>query len=166
MPTVVHVTRRAYVYSPYSCERCGHQDQGAVYMVGKAATQTSLLQDLDDSRDVAHGTAHGTMEQGGDELIALSPCPACGQRDELAVKSFYRKATPWLAGGGLFTTLGLAGLGYLASEDELFMGVIVMSPILLIGVVTLIVGAIKRLRGLPKGVVFRSVDPRPWSGIT
>ncbi|MFO7567515.1 MAG: hypothetical protein R6X02_33030 [Enhygromyxa sp.] len=165
MPTVVHVKRRGWVYSPYTCEHCGHQDQGAVYMTASAGAQTGLLQDLDDSRDLAHGTAHGAMEQGGDELIALAPCPACGQRDELAVKNFQGKATPWLAGGGVFSVLGLAGLAYLGSKSELFMGAFVMGPILLIGAVALLVGAFKRLRKLPGGVVFRSLDSRPWAGI-
>jgi peptidoglycan/LPS O-acetylase OafA/YrhL len=165
MPTVVHVERRGWVYSPYTCERCGHQDQGAVFMKASAGAQTGLLQDLDDTRDLAHGTAHGAMEQGGDALIALAPCPACGQRDELAVKNHHRKATPWLAGGGVFSLLGVAGLAYMISKDEAEMGAFVMAPILLLGAVALLVGTVKRLRRLPGGVVFRSLDSRPWEVI-
>jgi hypothetical protein len=166
MPTVVHVKRRGFVYSPYTCERCGHRDQGAVFMTASAGAQTGILQDLDDTRDLARGTAHGAMEQGGDELIALSPCPACGQRDELAVKNFYRKAQPWLTGGGVFSALGVVGLVHLGSKGEAFIGVIVMAPVLLIAVVSLAVGAFKRLRPLPTGVVFRSVDSSPWNNAT
>lgn len=97
MSTVVHATRRGWVYSPFSCEHCGHQDQGAVHLKVSAGAQTGLLQDLDDTRDLAMGTAHGNMEQAGDERIALAPCPECGLRDELAVKSFYAASKPWLA---------------------------------------------------------------------
>lgn len=163
MTTVVHATRRGWVYSPFTCEHCGHHDQGAVHLKVSAGAQTGLLQDLDDTRDLAMGTAHGNMEQAGDELIALAPCPACGQRDELAVKSRHAKATPWLAGGGIFLVVGLAGVGYLASKNELFLGLFVTGPLLVIGLIALLLGAAKRLRALPKGVVFRSVDGRPWA---
>ncbi|KIG13075.1 hypothetical protein DB30_00540 [Enhygromyxa salina] len=165
MPTVVHATRRGWVYAPFTCEHCGHADHGAVYMQASAGAQAGLVQDLDDSRDLALGTAHGNMEQAGDELIALAPCPGCGLRDELAVRAFVARAKPWLAGGGVLVSVGLAGAGYLASKDALFMGLVVTGPLLLIGVVALVVGLAKRLRSLPGGVVFRSVDPRPWAGL-
>jgi hypothetical protein len=163
---VVNVTRRGWVYSPFTCEHCGHQDQGAVFMTSSAGAQTGLLQDLDDTRDLARGTAQGTMDQAGDELIALSPCPKCGKRDELAVKSFHRKATPWLAGGGVFVGFGALGLAHLASKGELAMGLFATGPVLLLGLVALLVGVVKRLRRLPSSAVFRSVDPRPWDGPT
>jgi len=166
MPTVVHATRRGWVYSPYTCEGCGHQDQGAVYMTASAGAQTGLLQGLDDTRDLAQGTAHGAMEQAGDEHIALAACPQCGQRDELAVRSFYAKATPWLAAGGLFSTVGVGGAAYLASRGEQLMGAFVMAPIVLLGLVALAGGLIKRFKRLPGGVVFRSVDPQPWPDVS
>lgn len=166
MPTVVHTTTRGYVYAPFSCERCGHQDVGAVYMQASAAAQTGFMQDLDESRDLSRGTAHGNMEQAGDELIALAPCPGCGLRDELAVASFYAKAKPWLYGGGALLVFGLAGVGYLASKGEVEMGLFVTGPILLIGLVSTLVGVGKRMRPLPKGVTFRSVDPRPWAHLS
>jgi hypothetical protein len=103
------------------------------------------------------------MEQTGDAWIALAPCPSCGLRDELAVKSHYAKAMPWFAGGGVFLAVGAAGAGYLASKNELFMGLAVTAPLMLIGLIALLVGATKRLQSLPKGVVFRSVDARPWA---
>ncbi|PRQ03180.1 hypothetical protein [Enhygromyxa salina] len=163
MSTIVHATRRGWVYAPFTCEHCGHQDQGAVRMQMSAGAQTGLLQDLDDTRDLAMGTAHGNMEQAGDELIALSPCPSCGLRDDLAVRTFHAKAKPWLAGGGVLLAVGLAGVAYLASKDELFMGLVATSPVVLIGAIALLVGLAKRLRALPKGAAFRSVDPRPWA---
>jgi len=163
VPTHVTATRRGWVYAPFTCEHCGHQDQGAVRLQVSAGTQTSMLQDLDDARDQAMGTAHGNMEQLGDELIALAPCPSCGKRDELAVKNQLRKATPWLAGAGLFLSLGLGGAGFLASKSEGGFGLFLMSPVLLLGTVALAVGLFKRLRRLPGGVFFRSVDPRPWA---
>src|SRR5690554_1796894 len=166
MPTVVHVKRRGWVYSPFTCEHCKHEDQAAVYVSASAGAQTGLLQDFDDTRDLAHGTAHGAMEDGGNALIALACCPQCGVRDELATRSYYAKATPWLAGGGVFLAIGLAGAGYMASRSELFLGSFIMAPIIVIGVVALLVGVVKRFRRLPGGTVaFRSVDPGPWSGL-
>ncbi|PRQ04097.1 hypothetical protein ENSA5_11450 [Enhygromyxa salina] len=163
MPTIVHTIRRGWVYSPFTCEYCGHEDQGAIHMKVGASAQVGILQDYDDTRDLAMGTAHGNMEQAGDELIALSPCPACGKRDELAVKSFYAKAKPWIGSGALFLVVGLAGAGYLASEGEPEMGLLATSPLLLIGLVVLIAGLGKRLRKLPPSAVFRSRNPEPWA---
>lgn len=163
MPTVVHTTIRGYVYAPFRCEHCRHEDLGAVYMRASASAQVSLLQDRDESRDLSMGTAHGNMEQSGDALIALSPCPNCGLRDELAVKTHYDKAKPWLFGGAGFLLFGLAGVGYLASKDQLEMGMFATGPVVLIGLVAVIVGLVKRLRPLPKPAIFRSVDPRVFS---
>jgi peptidoglycan/LPS O-acetylase OafA/YrhL len=166
MPTVVHTTTRGYVYAPFRCEHCRHEDLGAVYMQASAAVQTSLLQDLDDSRDLSRGTAHGNMEEAGDALVALSPCPNCGLRDELAVKSHYGKAKPWLFGGAGFLLFGLAGLGYTASKGDLEMGMFATGPVVVIGLVAVVVGLVKRLRPLPKSAVFRSVDPGPWAHLS
>ena len=163
MNTHVTATRRGWVYAPFHCEHCNHDDQGAVRLQVSASTQTSMLQDLDDARDQAMGTAHGNMEQRGDELIALAPCPQCGKRDELAVKNHQRKANPWLAGGGVFLTVGLGGAGFLASKGEPEMGMFLMSPVILLGSIALALGLFKRLRRLPSGVFFRSVDASPWA---
>ena len=162
MPTYVTATRRGAIYSPYTCEHCGHEDQGVVFMSASASAQTGMLQGLDDTRDLAMGTATGNMDQAGDELIALAPCPKCGQRDELAVRTFYAAAKPWLGGGACFLLLSLAGVAFLASKGEEFLGMIVTAPLALIGLIALLVGLAKRLRKLPGGVVFYSVDPRPF----
>ncbi len=166
MAMIVQTTLRGYVYAPFTCEHCGHQDQGAVFIQSVAAAQTGLLQDLEDSRDLARGTAHGNMEEAGDAQIALSPCPRCGVRDELAVKTFYAKAKPWLFGGAALSLFGLGGLAWLAVEGEPEMGAFATSPVILIGLVALSVGLGKRLRSLPKSAVFRSVDPRPWAHLS
>lgn len=162
MPVHVTANRRGWVYAPFQCESCQHEDQGAVYSKASAAAQTNLLQGVDETRDLAMGTAHGNMEQAGDEAIALAPCPSCGQRDELAMKSFRRRANPWLGWGGVFTALGLGGAGYLLSEGEDF-GKILMAPLIVAGLALLAVGLFKRFRPPPKGVVFYSVDPGPWA---
>jgi peptidoglycan/LPS O-acetylase OafA/YrhL len=127
-----------------------------------AGAQTNLLSDLDDTRDLAMGTAHGNMEQAGDEIIAIAPCPACGKRDPLALRSFRGQATPWLAGGGVFLGLGLIGGAYLLVKGQ-DLGLYLMSPLMILGLVILLVGAFKRFKAPPSGVFFHSVDPRPWA---
>jgi hypothetical protein len=46
------------------------------------------------------------------------------------------------------------------------MGLFATSPLILLGAIAMIVGLAKRLRPLPTGVVFRSLDPRPWAHLS
>ena len=166
MPTYVTATHRRYVYAPYTCEHCGHTDHGAVFVESSSTSQTNIVDGLDGSRDLAHGQAHGGAEDHGDEQIGLAPCPACGQRDELAVRNFRRKANGPLGGGAAFAVLALAGIAYIAYEGGevelaiVFIGVMLGIP----AVVLLAMGLFRRLRKLPgANVIFWSRDQRPWA---
>lgn len=167
MAYVVSATHRRFVFAEYSCEGCGHADHAAVHVRSTAGAQTGMMVDIDEAKDLAHGTAHGGAEDIGEEYIALAPCPVCHQRDELAVKNFRRKGGGFLGAGVFFTTAGIAGAIFAtvkANADEMamigagFFGV----P----GVVLLAIGLLMRFRKIPnRGVIFHSVDPRPWQAL-
>lgn len=155
------------MFAEYSCEHCGHTDHGAVHIRSSANATPGLAVDLDEAKDLAHGTAHGSAEDLGEEYIALSPCPVCHQRDELAVKNFRRKGAGFLGAGIFFTVAGVLGAVYVTLKAN-------ADPIAMIGagffgvpgVVLLAIGLIMKFRKIPNhGVIFHSVDPRPWQAL-
>lgn len=164
MPTYTVATHKRYVFGPFACEACGHEDQAAIFVRSQASQQHNLVDGWDESADLAHGSAHGGAEESGDEQIALSPCPRCGQRDELAQKNFRRKGNGPLGAGIAFAAFALLGAGFvLAQGGESFF---VVAALVFFGtpaVILLPIGLFRRFRKIPAtGVVFRSVDPRLW----
>lgn len=165
MTTYVTATHKRYVYGPYTCETCGHTDSAAVYVQSSATSTSNIVDGFDDTVDQAHGRAHGGAEEYGDEQIALARCPGCGQRDEIAVKNFRRKANGPLGAGLFFTLAAVAGVAFVLvkggeTEFAMFAAIFFGLP----AAVALPIGLFRRLRKLPgDGVIFRSQDPRPWA---
>ncbi len=164
MPTYILATHKRYVFGPFACEACGHEDEAAIYVKSQAAQSTNLVDGFDGSKDLAHGTAHGGAEDYGDEQIALSSCPKCGKRDELAEKNFRRKGNGPLGAGIAFLVFGLLGAAFVLSQGgEMFFAAASLVFFGIPAVITLPIGLWRRFRSIPEPkVIFRSVDPALW----
>ncbi|MBX3261948.1 MAG: hypothetical protein KIS78_00030 [Labilithrix sp.] len=95
--------RSAEVERTFCCKGCGYSSPVRVTGIGEGTGNSPYFLDGDGARRRAVDEATARASEDADVVLAIVPCPSCGERDPAAARAFKTK--------GLLATLGLLALG-------------------------------------------------------
>lgn len=75
----------------FHCHGCGYASQAVVRATGRGAGFSWFGVDDRGAKEVARRRAHDDARYEAEEIIALAPCPRCGERKQEAVSRLMRK---------------------------------------------------------------------------
>ncbi|MBX3200029.1 MAG: hypothetical protein KF894_17975 [Labilithrix sp.] len=95
--------RSAEVERTFRCKGCGYASPVRVLGIGEGTGNSPYFLDGDGARRRADDEAASRAHADADVVLAIVPCPECGERDPEAARAFKVR--------GLLATLGLLAVG-------------------------------------------------------